>query len=317
MRILLSGASGLLGSAIVERLSRTPDAELTVIRSSRAECTLPLGSTELFIEDPLDSSKLKRALSARPPTHILHLGALSSPAECERDPALAYVANVSFTRTLTDLARSFDSHIIFTSTDLVFDGGAAPQGGFDEYSTPLPVSVYARTKRQAEMEVLHQTDGAVMRLSLLYGHTLSTSKGVLGWIEGALRERRELTLFRDEFRTPLYLGDAAHILLLACTRELSGVWHCGGPTRLSRLEFCHLVARLGGFSEEDIRAANRSDIPAAPARPEDVSLNSQRLSSLLGFTAQTPLTALERLYSDKLHTIPHTTSPEVQPKDNL
>ncbi len=296
MRLLLSGASGLLGNAVIQRLSRTSDIELTVVRSSRAECVLPLGSSEIFIDDVSKTCGLERELSSRPPTHILHLAALSSPTECENDPPRAHLANVGFTRMLGDLARCFQSHMVTASTDLVFDGGRAPEGGFDEYALPCPVSVYARTKRQAERVLLENTIGAVVRLSLLYGHTLSASKGVLGWIEESLRDRRELVLFKDEFRTPMHLDDAARALISTCERKLSGVWHCGGPERLSRVEFGRLIAQIGGFSADTIREGSRREITAAPLRPKDVSLNSTRLFSVLGFTPRTVRQALESEY---------------------
>jgi dTDP-4-dehydrorhamnose reductase len=299
MRILLSGASGLLGSAVLQRLVSTSDIEVTVARSSRAECALPLGSSEIFIDDISKTSALEKELASRPPTHILHLAALSSPAECEKDPARAHVANVSFTRTLGELSRVFQCHMIFASTDLVFEGCRAPEGGIDEYAAPCPISVYARTKRQAEREILENTGGAVVRLSLLYGHTISTSKGTLGWIEESLRNHRQLTLFNDEFRTPIHIADAARALLSCCERTLTGVWHCGGPERISRLDFGRLVAQIGGFSSATIRDASRSEVPSVPARPEDVSLNSGRLFSVLEYTPRAPRSALESDYTAK------------------
>jgi len=292
MRILLSGASGLLGSAVVERLACAPDIELTVVRSTRTECALPLGSSEIFLDDTTNGTVLEKELRSRPPTHVLHLAALSSAAECEHDPPRAHMANVGFTRMLADIAQRFRAHMVLASTDLVFDGARAPEGGFDEYALPCPTSVYARTKRQAEREIVENSVGAVVRLSLLYGHTLSSSKGALGWIESSLREGRELVLFKDEFRTPIHLKDAARALIEICERKLEGVWHCGGPQRVSRVEFGRIIAEVGGFSTSCIREAVRSDVSASPVRPEDVSLNSSRLFSVLDFYPRSPSEAL-------------------------
>jgi dTDP-4-dehydrorhamnose reductase len=200
---------------------------------------------------------------------------------------------------LGEVARHFDSHMVLASTDLVFEGSRAPENGFDEYALPCPVSVYARTKRQAEREILENTEGAVVRLSLLYGHTLSASKGVVGWMEDAFKQSRELVLFKDEFRTPIHIEDAARALVSICERKLTGVWHCGGPEKLSRVEFGRLVAELGGFTTQTIREAKRSEYSSVPARPEDVSLNSGRLFSALGTAPRSPRTALEAEYAVK------------------
>ena len=191
MHILLSGASGFLGSACVDLLRRFPEIELSVVRSSRVECVLPLGSREITLLDPTDYSALEKGLGARTPTHIMHLGGVSSPSACEQDPTLAYRGNVEFTKTLVRYAKQTAAHISLVSTDLVFDGARAPPGGFDETATPLPLSHYSRSKVAAEVETLSYHKGCVVRLALLYGHSFSKSRGVLGWMEETLLTWRE------------------------------------------------------------------------------------------------------------------------------
>ena len=279
MHVLLSGASGFLGSACVDLIRRFPEIELSVVRSSRAECVLPLGSREIFLIDPSDFSSLQKQIGMRRPTHIIHTAALSSSAACEQSPQSAWDSNVSFTETLVNLAISCDAHISFTSTDLVFDGMHAPVGGFTEADVPRPVSVYGRTKHEAELRVTSYERSCVVRLALLYGHSLSRSRGVLGWMEDTLHAREELPLFIDEARTPVHVADAARALLELSRRSESGTWHCGGPERLSRYDFGVAVAEALGYESSLIRAAHRRELPSHPARPEDVSLNSEKLWS--------------------------------------
>ena len=281
MHVLLSGASGFLGSSCVDLLKRFPEIELSVVRTSRVDCVLPLGSRELLLPDPSDFDALLRLIGSRPPTHIIHVAAVSSVAACERDPELARLGNVVFTETLVRLAGECKAHIISTSTDLVFDGAAPVGGGFREEDRPCPVSVYSRSKLAAEQSTLHSPRGCAVRCSLLYGHSLSASRGVLGWMEDALHAREELVLFKDEFRTPIHVADAARALLELSRREATGLFHCGGPTRMSRLEFGLAVAECLGYDPSPIRAASRADLPALPVRPEDVSLNSRKLWDLL------------------------------------
>jgi dTDP-4-dehydrorhamnose reductase len=198
---------------------------------------------------------------------------------------------------MVSLAERFDAHLLFASTDLVFEGASeCPSGGFDEYATPSPLSVYARTKRLAEQEVVGYPLGAVVRLSLVYGHTLSTSRGALGWIEDGLRTQTPLVLFCDEYRTPLYVEDAARAILGISMRQLTGTWHCGGPERLSRVTFGRLVADVGGFSSDGIVERTRAEVSSQPPRPEDVSLNSARLFNTLAFQPHTVRSGLLQVY---------------------
>lgn len=281
MHVLLSGASGFLGSSCVDLLKRFPEIELSVVRASRVDCVLPLGSRELVLPDRWDLSTLRRLVGTRPPTHIIHVAALSSPAACERDPQLAQRSNVAFTESLAFLADECGAHMVSTSTDLVFDGAQPVSGGFTEEDLPCPVSVYSRSKLDAEGVTLSSRRGCVVRCSLLYGHSFSNSRGALGWMEDTLHAHEELVLFEDEFRTPVHVADAAGALLNLSRSGATGLWHCGGPDRMSRLEFGLAVAESLGYDPGVIRPALRKDVPSQPPRPEDVSLNSNKLWGLL------------------------------------
>lgn len=293
MHVLLSGASGFLGSACIELLKRFPEIELSVVRASRVECILPLGSRELLLNDVSDSNALLKLVGTRPPSHIIHVAGLSSAATCEREPELAWRANVQFTESLARLACEHGSHMVCASTDLVFDGSLPRAGGFTEDDVPLPVSTYSRSKREAELVTLNLSRGCVVRLALLYGHSHSASRGVLGWMEDALHSRDELVLYSDEFRTPVHVADAARVLLSVSKFGETGIWNCGGPERMSRLQFGYSVAETLGYDSDVIRPALRSDFPATPQRPADVSLNSTKLWQVLGEEPRTIQQALQ------------------------
>jgi len=292
MHVLLSGASGFLGSACVDLLSRFPEIELSVVRSSQVECVLPLGSREILLQDVHDRAYLERALRPRLPTHIIHVAALSSPSTCEKHPELATRANVDFTNTLLEIGKAVGAHVLVTSTDLVFDGAAAPLGGFRESDEANPISIYSCSKFEAENLTLAYAAGCVVRLSLLYGHTLSKSRGVLGWMEEQFHARQELALFEDEFRTPIHVADAAQAIFEVSKRSQAGLFHCGGPERMSRVDFGVTVAEALGYDSSLVCPTSRRTVPASPARPADVSLNSSLLTQSIGFSPRSVRDAL-------------------------
>jgi dTDP-4-dehydrorhamnose reductase len=285
MRILLTGASGFLGNTCVALLCRHADLELTVLRTSQIECPLPLGAREVFINDFTSAASINKELKTRPPTHIVHTAALSQPMRCEQNPDLAHLSNVRFTRMLSEYARAIGAHMTYVSTDLVFDGGAAPTSGFTEHDHTCPTSVYARTKVEGEQEAIAANPrNAVVRLSLLYGYSLSASRGVLGWMEDSWLRGESVSLFSDEYRTPIHVADAAYAILQVVYMSLSGTFHCGGPAKLSRVEFGCQVADALGYDVTKIRPCLRADAPGPVLRPADVSLDSSKLFSLIPFS---------------------------------
>jgi len=284
MHVLLTGASGFLGSVCCDLLSNQPNVRLSLLRSGCGN------SLKTACAQHFDGAKAKTSLDLitvigdAPPTHILHIGALSSPDVCEREPDKAYTANVSSTKILAEYAALVGAHLTTVSTDLVFDGRKAPEMGLQESELANPISVYGRTKRSAEEVTLSASMNAVVRLSLIYGHSPSDSAGVLGWMERSFVNQIPLSLFEDEFRTPIHVRDAAKALAHISIHKLAGLWHCGGPARLSRVEFGMQVARALHYNEGLIKPTLRQSHATIPPRPEDVSLNSQKLWNELSWT---------------------------------
>ena len=292
MHVLLTGASGFLGSSCLELLLQQPTVAITALRSGETPIPLPFPVREVVAPRTLDYRSLASALVTTLPTHIIHCAAISSAERCEQNPEAATRANVEVTAMLARYAADIGAHLTAISTDLVFDGRKAPISGLCENDQPAPLSVYSHSKHAAEQITLNLLRSAVVRVSLLYGHSPSASKGVLGWIEKSFRERSSLTLFDDEYRTPVHVRDAAISICEIATRSLTGIWHCGGPARLSRVEFGRQIAASLDYDSSLIQARSRLTHPAHPQRPEDVSLNSDKLGEALG---RSPLSVFSAL----------------------
>jgi len=267
MKILLSGANGFLGSAIM-RLS--PCTKL--IRASSTSEGIPIYSGDI--------EKLIRGSNA---TAIIHCAALSSAANCQADPTQAQAGNVELTRTLAKLADQLNLHFVYISTDLVFDGNLTPPEGFTEGEIPEPRSVYSCTKRAAEELVLHNRSYSILRISLLYGPATGDSRGVLGWMLDSFSAGHPINAFHDEVRTPLFVEDAAKVALLVADRRLQGIFHVSGRERVNRVEFSEMVAVAYGYPKQLIQSVSRLTMGQDPPRSPDLSLNSNKLWKAVGF----------------------------------
>lgn len=283
-RLLITGTSGFLGWQLARAAQAVWQVEGTYHRHAP-----PLPGVELHCIDLTDAIALKDWLAQVAPAAVIHTAALSQPNRCEQEPDRSYAMNVEATRVLAQFCGERQIPFVFTSTDQVFDGQAAP---YDETSSPSPISVYGRHKVEAEaiIQAAHPT-AAICRMPLLYGPPSPTAECFLQGFLRTLEAGQPLHLFTDEFRTPAYVEDAAAGLLLALERA-SGLLHLGGPDRLSRYDFGLHLTEVFGFDQALLVPSKQADVAMPAARPADVSSNSQRALGL-GYRARGVVAGLQ------------------------
>lgn len=255
-RLLITGTTGFLGRAILERLRAARPAwaaDCEVLSPSRA------AEPRCDLDDPDRLSHYVRELA---PDRILHVAAESRMGACEQDPEGAMRRNAESTAALAEVG----ARILFVSTDLVFDGRSAPYRPADPVS---PLSAYGASKAQGESAVV-AGGGLVVRLPLLFGRSFDGRRGATDMLRAASEECRALSLFSNEFRTPLHIADAADRLLEAIASGRTGFEHCGGPERVSRSELATRFLGLHPIALEFQEVENRD-----ASRPADVSLTTE------------------------------------------
>lgn len=274
MRILLTGASGKLGVYLIDQL-RFRGHEVTAWSGA---ATGQHGGVSWEAVDLSDARAVRRSLVAAGPDAILHAGAISSAAAVSQDPARAYAVNVLGTEVIASWCGEHDRRLLYTSTDLVFDGSGS---WYREGDVPRPVVAYGASKLDGEPSVLATPRGLVARLSLLYGHALGPRKSYFDDAIGDLGRGVPRYFFVDEFRTPLGYQTASVILVRLIESAATGVVHVGGRERMSRFELMKRVAGPLMLDTGLVRPNSRGDAPGAEPRPADVSLDTSRLDALI------------------------------------
>jgi dTDP-4-dehydrorhamnose reductase len=281
-RILVTGASGLLGGRLAEVLAAAHD-----VIALRHRAPVPSGLTAVD-GDLLDAASLGRALESARPDAVLHSAALADADRCEADPDLARRCNVEASGEIARRCRARGLRLIALSTDLVL-GGERAFSTEDQHDRPL--LVYGRTKREAEDVVLAESpDAVVLRVALVigrgYGPRTTASEAVAATLAAGRRPR----LFEDQYRTPIDPESIADAVARALDRTVCGRFHLGGAERLSRYELGQRVANVLGLRGDLEKASQATQgVP----RPADASLDSSRARRELGWTAR-PLDAAIR-----------------------
>ncbi|MEZ5322463.1 MAG: sugar nucleotide-binding protein [Microthrixaceae bacterium] len=266
MRVLITGGSGLLGSALVISAPVDLDVEATRYRREPAvEGPRPIRRHRCDLTQPGAAFEL---LHRRRPDLVIHTAYSKTDAS----------VTIDSTTEVAAACAALDVDLVHISTDAVFDGDHAP---YAEDAVPRPVHAYGRAKRTAELAVLEQCPAAaIVRTSLILA--ADGSDETTAWAIAANRRAERVTFFVDEFRMPIAVHDLAAQLweLVALGRAgRAGVWHLVGPERLSRAEIGRsIVARF------DLDASTVDEASAATTgtpRPRDLSLGSVRAPGLL------------------------------------
>ncbi|MET0555622.1 MAG: SDR family oxidoreductase [Vicinamibacteria bacterium] len=274
-RVLVTGAGGRLGGRLAELLA--PRFRVTAgIRASAAPGGLPA-----IALDASDAGSVAAALAATRCTSVVHCAAMADADACERDPDAAARLNEGACRTLADACATRGVRLVALSTDLVLSG---ERPYWSEDDPALPASVYGRTKLAGERAVLEAAETfAVVRVALVAGRTHGPHPSATEAIAWALDEGRPLRLFTDQYRTPVDPESVADALTALVAGGPGGLYHLGGPERLSRFELGQRVAGVLGLDPRRIEPVRQADHPSGAPRPADVSLDARRARDRLGW----------------------------------
>ncbi|MFN2370970.1 MAG: dTDP-4-dehydrorhamnose reductase [Candidatus Krumholzibacteriia bacterium] len=258
MRILVTGAEGMLGAAAVRRLA-----------ADHAVTGVDLGDGDLT--DPAAAAGL---VAAADPQWIVHCAAWTDVdgAETARDQALA--ANADATAHLARLCTDRGAGLTYISTDYVFDG-SADRGGWDEDDPRAPLNHYGLTKARGE-EIVEQLPGPwqIVRTSWLFGDGRVNFVKTIGRL---LAERETLQVVDDQTGCPTYAEDLAAVLAFLVSSRRRGIFHGTNAGSCTWHGFAREIARRCGHEPTRIVPCTSAAFPRPARRPACSVLRSRRL----------------------------------------
>ncbi len=246
--ILLFGATSILGF----NLAKTFPEYLIPFTSPRNTAHAVQAWLTLNLEDP---EWIKSIVAQYQPEILLYCHAVCDVPKCEADPEWAHAINVGhLNRALKALPATV--RMVYVSSDHVFGG----DGIYNEDSPPCPISVYGRTRVEAEQMVLERPQSLVIRTGLTIGTSPNRRAGHFDWLRYRKQHRLPITIVEDEYRSAIWVEDLARrVMQLAKSRE-TGLRHIAATRAVSRIELAHyLLNRLG--LEHSFRSESRHQRP--------------------------------------------------------
>ncbi len=247
--------------------------------------------------DITDREKLLKTVSEVKPHAIIHTAAYTDVDGCEANRDLAWRVNAEATRSIAEASAENGSHMVYVSTDYVFDG---EKGLYVEEEQTNPVNYYGFTKLKGEEYVKkYAMEWCIARTSVVYGWSPTGKPNFATWVINSLKQGREVKALTDQYVSPTLNTNLAEMLLEIAERKITGVVHTAGATRVSRHEHALKLAEAFDLKKELVKPATMSDIPWKAKRPRDSSLNVSKALNMLNAKPLSLDQALQEMKNNK------------------
>ncbi|CAN5682795.1 dTDP-4-dehydrorhamnose reductase [soil metagenome] len=259
-RILVTGAAGQLGR------------ELVLLARAQGHAVGGLGRHEADPCDVTDRDAVRRHVESFGPDLIVHAAAWTAVDACESDPQRAHDVNAGGTRNVGDAADGVGAHVVYLSTDYVFDGRRSEP--YVETDPTSPASVYGASKLAGEVAL--EARHTIARTSWVCGaHGPNMVKTILA-VAG---RQPELRFVDDQIGHPTFTADLAPMLLELGTARTAGTFHVTNAEAVSWHGFARAVLEAAGLDPDRVVPISTAELdPPRPApRPANSVLDNAAL----------------------------------------
>ncbi len=259
MRVLITGASGLVGGTLARELTAHGHEVIPLTRRQ-----LDLEHTEAIVPTLLEHH----------PDFIVHAAAVTQVDLCETQPELAHRVNWLATRQIRHAAQLLEVPLLYLSTDFVFDG---QKGEYRELDPPNPLSVYGKTKLWGELETRVHPLHYVVRVSWVFG---PGGRNFFSRIVTLLHEQRSLRVTYNQWSAPTYAPALARALRWILEHQPPfGIYHLAGEEVTTPFDLVSEVLQRLSCSCQ-VRRVSMSSLGRPAPRPRKTHLLNTALKAL-------------------------------------
>ena len=292
MRILVTGASGLLGYEVVKHALTRGHLIYSVYN------THPINLGQQLQLDLTVHNLVAERISEIRPQAIIHAAAHTNVDDCEVNKEHAWKVNTEATKNLAIISHRINAQLIYVSTDYVFDG---EKGLYTEDDRANPINHYGYTKLMGEYFIKeHAEKWCIARTSALYGWGHEHKTNFATWLIDNLKKGGEVKTLTDQHVSPTLNLNLADMLMNIAEREVTGTLHTAGASRISRYHFALELAEVFNLNKDLVKKATMKEMSWKARRPKDSSLDISRTIKILDTKPLQPCEALIKMRDKKL-----------------
>jgi dTDP-4-dehydrorhamnose reductase len=275
MRVLITGATGYLGTAMLEKVPRGIEV-------------IPTGFTRgHMLLDVTDARAVRNAINQHRPDTVVHLAAVSMTGAAAEDPERAAKVNNEGAGAVAEATGRAGIRLVAMSSDVVFDGENAP---YDEKALPRPINPYGASKLAGEQAILDaHPRPLILRTSVLVGRNRADRNPFTMFVLQRARAGLAVRLFENERRNFYPITCAAAAVWECATGEVTGVLNIGATSSASRFEFGRRLLEVAGMD-----AGLAIPAPGPDDRPSDLTLVVDRAQEVLA----TPMPSMDEVMAE-------------------
>ncbi|KAJ7439320.1 hypothetical protein FB451DRAFT_1302134 [Mycena latifolia] len=277
LKVIITGASGVLGSAVRRAFTGSPGTEVLSLSHSRS-------GDGLRNLDLLDEAEVEKVFRDFKPTWVIHCAAERRPDVAEKNPEAARRLNADVPDHLARLSKPLKFTLVYISTDYVFDGSSPP---YPPSARPNPLQLYGQTKLDGEVKILG-VEGAtaiILRVPVLYGPAPKNSDTAVNILIDVVEDQSGKTYKMDHYATryPTNVVDIANFLvkLSALKKPIPPILHYSAAEPFTKYEMCLIFAKILELPHGHIIPdAEPPTGEGATTRPRDCKLYTQETEDL-------------------------------------
>lgn len=278
MKILVTGAVGMLGSALCP----------TLRKRGYEVCATDVDTSDERIEclDVRNHKLVKEIIEKINPDRVIHLAAETDVDKCELKPDHAYLTNTMGTQNVALVCQKHDIEMVYVSTIGVFDGHKPEP--YTEFDEPNPINVYGRSKLEGEKFVQNLLRRYyIVRAGWMVGGGPKKDKKFVGKIIRLMGKTSELKVVSDKIGSPTYTVDFSKCLAELVETGYYGLYHCTNKGYATRFEVAQKIVELLGRSDVTIQSVSSAYFPLPAPRARSEMSRNYKLD-LLGVNTMRP-----------------------------